>query len=140
MKRALGYIAASILVAPASLLLAVAVVHLWRLALSGPYSSAMFFGFDRLTIGAPWSHVLQILFACATFASAAAVVRWKSKKLLAWILGLAVIVTAFLATSVASRESKASRPNQPPQHNAGSRPSSADSPAFETPSAPAPRG
>lgn len=32
------------------------------------------------------------------------------------------------------------KPNQPPQHNAGSRPSSDDSPASEAPSAPAPRG
>ncbi len=31
-------------------------------------------------------------------------------------------------------------PNKPAQHNAGSRPSSGDSPASETPSAPAPRG
>jgi hypothetical protein len=32
------------------------------------------------------------------------------------------------------------QPNQPPQRNAGSRPSSGDSPASETPSSPGPRG
>ncbi len=35
---------------------------------------------------------------------------------------------------------QARQPNQPAQHNAGSRPVSSDSPASETPSAPAPRG
>jgi len=57
--------------------------------------------------------------------------------------GLSMMVTVCasiaLLMSFATTRDK-SRPNQPPQSNAGSRPSSGDSPASETPSASAPRG
>ncbi len=47
---------------------------------------------------------------------------------------------AFIAALVVASVAKKKRPNQSPQRNAGSRPSSGDSPATETPSSLGPRG
>lgn len=72
---------------------------------------------------------------------------------IAWIIAYPIAVTlAFLSLCFWKGEAARWRwgdenpppsaqkgPNQPAQHNAGSRPSSGDAPASETPSAPAPR-
>src|SRR4051812_43253620 len=100
MKKVFDYIAAAVLIIPASLLFSAGAVDLWRFLFTVPHSSPTYFGFCAFAVGAPWSLLLQMLFACIAIACSVAIIRSKQKKLLSWFLGFTVLIVALFATSI----------------------------------------
>src|SRR4051812_2795083 len=101
MKKVFDYIAAAVLIIPASLLFSAGAVDLWRFLFTVPHSSSTYFGFGAFAVGAPWSLLLQMMSACFAIACSVAIVRYEKKKLLSWFVGFTVLIIALFATSIA---------------------------------------
>jgi hypothetical protein len=101
MKKVFDYLAAAVLIIPAGLLFSASAVNLWRFLFTVPHSSPMYFGFGTFTVGAPWSLLLQMIFACVAIACSFAIIRYEKKKLLSWFLGFTFLIVALFATTIA---------------------------------------
>ena len=118
-------------------------IGLLPLATSTAIPTAIFVLSGVLVTPSKERRVCFVFFALSLLFSAGGIsmLRYQDGYLGFWLASAGgVVAGAVVGLAAALGVQRIRRPIQSAQHNAGSRPSSTDSPASETPSAPAPRG